>query len=149
MAKLPVSVLVVIHDPQGRVLLIERADHPGFWQSVTGSVEPEDASLLHTAAREVAEETGIRVQPADLQDWALSNVYEIYPAWRHRYAPGVTHNTEHLMSLCVPAGSPIRLSPSEHTAWQWLDWRAAADQCYSSSNAEALLLLPRFMRARP
>lgn len=149
MAKLPISVLVVIHDPQGQVLLIERADHPGFWQSVTGSVEPEDASLLHTAAREVGEETGICVQPDDIQDWGLSNVYEIYPAWRHRYAPGVTHNTEHLMSLCVPAGTLPRLSPREHTAWQWLEARAAADQCYSSSNAEALLLLPRFMRARP
>lgn len=53
------------------------------------------------------------------------------------------------MSLCVPPSSPIRLNPREHTAWQWLDWRAAADQCYSSSNAEALLLLPRFMPAHP
>ncbi len=145
MVKLPVSVLVVIHDLQGRVLLIERADHPGFWQSVTGSVEPSDLSLRHTAAREVAEETGIAAEPSHIVDWGLSNVYDIYPAWRHRYAPGVTRNTEHVMSLCVPARSPVRLSPQEHTAWQWLDWRAAADQCYSSSNAEALLLLPRFL----
>lgn len=149
MAKLPVSVLVVIHDPQGRVLLIERADHAGFWQSVTGSVEPEDDSLLHTAAREVGEETGIAAQPQDIRDWGLSNVYEIYPAWRHRYAPGVTRNTEHVMSLCVAPGTPVRLSPREHTAWRWLDWQAAADQCFSASNAEALLLLPRFLADGP
>lgn len=149
MTKLPVSVLVVIHSPEGQVLLIERADHAGFWQSVTGSVEPEDASLLHTAAREVAEETGIAATPSQIRDWGLTNVYEIYPAWRHRYAPGVTRNTEHVMSLCVPADTPVRLSPPEHTAWQWLDAPTAADLCFSGSNAEAVLLLPRFLGAQP
>jgi dATP pyrophosphohydrolase len=146
-AKLPVSVLVVIYTPARQVLLIRRADHAEFWQSVTGSVDPHDASLAHTAAREVQEETGLFAQPADLQDWGIANVYEIYPAWRHRYAPGVTHNTEHVFGLCVPAAAPVRLSPREHTDWQWLDWRAAADRCYSPSNAEAILLLPQFLTA--
>ncbi len=142
--KTPISVLVVIHTAAGEVLLIERTPQPGFWQSVTGSVEPGDASLAHTAQREVAEETGIPVPLTTLVDWGLSNVYEIYPAWRHRYAPGVTHNTEHLFSLCVPAGQPVRLSPREHRAWRWLPWREAAEACFSPSNAEAILLLPRF-----
>jgi dATP pyrophosphohydrolase len=143
--KQPLSVLVVIHTPALEVLLIRRADHAEFWQSVTGSVDAEDADLRHTAAREVQEETGLFVQPADLLDWGITNVYEIYPAWRHRYAPGVTHNTEHLFSVSVPQAGPVRLSPREHTAHQWLDWRAAADLCYSPSNAEAILQLPKFV----
>ena len=146
--KLPVSVLVVIHTPALEVLLIRRADHAEFWHSVTGSVDSEDVDLLHTAAREVLEETGLAVRPADLVDWGMTNVYEIYPAWRHRYAPGVTRNTEHLFSLCVPEAVPVRLSPREHTDWQWLNWCAAADLCFSPSNAEAILLLPKFLQTR-
>ncbi len=145
--KLPLSVLVVVHTPALEVLLIRRADHTEFWQSVTGSVDATDADLRHTAAREVQEETGLAVQPADLVDWCLSNVYEIYPAWRHRYAPGVTRNTEHVFSLCVPQAVPVLLSSREHTAWQWLDWRAAADRCYSPSNAEAILMLPKLSQS--
>ena len=147
-AKLPVSVLVVIYTPAREVLLIRRADHAEFWQSVTGSMEAFDTNLRQTAARELQEETGLSVQPEDLQDWGIANVYEIYPAWRHRYAPGVTHNTEHVFGLCVPSALPVRLNPLEHTAWQWLQWRAAADLCYSASNAEAILHLPEFLSLR-
>jgi len=144
--KRPVSVLVVIHTAVGQVLLIERAGQAGFWQSVTGSQDEGDADLLQTAVRELHEETRIVAQRADLCDWHLTNTYEIYPVWRHRYAPGVTHNTEHVMSLCVPRDTTIVLSPHEHTAYQWLDWREAADACFSPSNAEAILLLPRFFK---
>lgn len=142
--KIPESVLVVIHTPQLDVLLIERADQPGFWQSVTGSMDTLDEPLAQTAAREVREETGISARPEDFRDWALANVYEIYPVWRHRYAPGVTHNTEHVFSLCVPPGTAVTLSPREHRAWQWLPYREAADRCFSPSNAEAVLMLPQF-----
>ena len=142
--KIPESVLVVIHTPALEVLLIERADQPGFWQSVTGSMDAPDEPLAQTAAREVWEETGISARPDDFRDWALANIYEIYPVWRHRYAPGVTHNTEHVFSLCVPPGTAVRLSPREHSAWQWLPWREAADRCFSPSNAEAVLMLPKF-----
>jgi dATP pyrophosphohydrolase len=147
--KRPVSVLVVIHTPEAQVLLIERAAQPGFWQSVTGSQEESDASLLRTAQREVREETGIAAPQSAFVDWRLSNTYEIYPAWRHRYGPGVSHNTEHVFSLCVRAGTPVRLSPREHRAQQWLDRLAAADACFSASNSEALLLLPRLGRWTP
>lgn len=140
--KIPVSVLVVVHQSDGQVLLIERADHPGYWQSVTGSVDHEDEPLELTARREVAEETGIT--GGTLRDWQLSNVYEIYPVWRHRYASGVTHNTEHVFGLTVPAGTPVTLNPREHLHYQWLPWREAADRCFSPSNAEAILQLPRF-----
>ena len=143
--KIPESVLVVIHTRQLEVLLIERADNPGFWQSVTGSRDAPDEPLLQTALREVLEETGIAAKPAQLRDWAISNIYEIYPAWRHRYAPGVTHNTEHVFGLCLPEACAVTLSPQEHIAWQWLPHRAAADLCFSPSNAEAVLLLPRFL----
>ena len=143
--KIPESVLVVIHTPQRDVLLIERADHPGFWQSVTGSKDALDEPLVETARREVREETGIAVPSLQFQDWRLSNVYDIYPAWRHRYAPDVTRNTEHIFGLCLPDQCAITLSPCEHLAWQWLPYREAAGTCFSPSNAEAILLLPRFM----
>ena len=145
--KIPQSVLVVIHTPSLEVLLIERADAPGFWQSVTGAKDFEAEPWAATAAREVQEETGIHAL-ADgcvLADWDLENVYEIYPHWRHRYAPGVTHNTERVFGLQVPAGTPVRLNPREHTAYAWLPWQAAADRCFSPSNAEAVLWLPRMV----
>jgi dATP pyrophosphohydrolase len=145
--KIPESVLVVIHTPALQVLVIERADKPGFWQSVTGSKDRPDEPLRNTCVREVAEETGIvigsaAVPMAALKDWQLSNIYEIYPVWRHRYAPGVTHNTEHVFGLTVPAGTPVMLNPREHRNAQWLPWREAADLCFSPSNAEAILHLP-------
>ena len=143
--KIPESVLVVIYTPQLDVLLIERADHKGFWQSVTGSKDVLDEPLLETALREVWEETGIAATPAQLRDWQLSNVYDIYPAWRHRYARGVTRNTEHVFGLCLPGTCAVKLSLHEHTAWRWLPHRVAADECFSSSNAEAILLLPKFI----
>jgi dATP pyrophosphohydrolase len=144
--KIPESVLVVIHTPDLQVLMLERADRPGFWQSVTGSLDALDEPLVETARREVQEETGIDIAAVGgrLLDWQLRNVYEIYPVWRHRYAPGVTHNTEHVFGLTVPAGTPVRLAPREHLQYRWLPWREAADLCFSPSNAEAVLQLPRF-----
>ena len=145
--KVPESVLVVIHSAQLEVLLLERADQTGFWQSVTGSKDDPAEPLVQTCIREVEEETGIaiglHVALTALADWRLSNVYEIYPIWRHRYAPGVTHNTEHVFGLVVPAGTAVKLAPREHLQHAWLPWREAADRCFSPSNAEAILMLPR------
>ena len=145
MHKIPESVLVVIHTPELEVLLIERADKPGFWQSVTGSLDSLDEPLIVTATRELFEETGIVADGAGivLRDWQLSNIYEIYPVWRHRYAPGVTHNTEHVFGVCVARDTPVTLSPREHLQYQWLPYVDAADLCFSSSNAEAILQLPQ------
>ena len=143
--KIPESVLVVVYTPALDVLLIERADHPGFWQSVTGSKDFLNESLQDAAAREVREETGIDADPNQFRDWRVANIYEIYPAWRYRYAPGITRNTEHVFSLCVAPHTLVSLSPAEHTAFQWLPFRAAADACFSPSNAEAVLMLPRFL----
>ncbi|MGQ0523365.1 MAG: dihydroneopterin triphosphate diphosphatase [Betaproteobacteria bacterium] len=144
--KVPISVLVVIHTPALEVLLLERADRPGFWQSVTGS-QHEGETLERTAARETREETGIDVSRHPLTDWRKQNQYEIYRRWRHRYAPGVTHNTEHVFSLLLPAPLPIALAPREHLRYEWLPWRAAADRVFSWSNAEAIRELPQ--RATP
>jgi dihydroneopterin triphosphate diphosphatase len=142
--KIPESVLVVIHTPAHEVLLIERTDNPGFWQSVTGSKDNLIEDLQLTAQREVCEETGITATINQFINWSISNIYEIYPAWHSRYAPGVTRNTEHVFSLCVPRNTAVVLSPREHTAYQWLPYLQAADLCFSPSNAEAILLLPRF-----
>ena len=150
MYKIPESVLVVTHTADLQVLLIERADKAGFWQSVTGSLDAPDEPLHVTAARELFEETGIVADGAGivLRDWALANVYEIYPVWRHRYAPGVTTNTEHVFSVCVPRDVAITLSPREHVRYEWLPWLEAADRCFSSSNAEAILQLPHHIGAQ-
>ena len=138
--KRPVSVLVVIHTPALDVLLLNRASHPGYWQSVTGSQEKGEF-LIETARREVEEETGIAAGPHDIRDWRLSNRFEIFPEWRARYGPGVTHNTEHVFSLCVPEPCPVRLAPDEHLAARWLPWRNAAAACFSWSNRDAILML--------
>jgi dihydroneopterin triphosphate diphosphatase len=145
--KIPESVLVVIHTPELEVLLIERADRPGYWQSVTGSLDAPDEELAATAARELFEETGIVADGKDIRvrDWHMENIYEIYPVWRHRYAPGVTHNTEHVFSVCVPRDTAITLSPREHLQYAWYPYLEAADRCFSFSNAEAILQLPRHL----
>lgn len=138
--KQPVSVLVVIHTPDLQILMLERADKPGYWQSVTGSREDEEA-LLDTVRREVAEETGLDVGRYVLKDWQQSNVYEIYEHWRYRYAPGTTHNTEHVFSLLLPETLPIRLAEKEHLQYCWLPWRDAAQKAFSHTNSEAILRL--------
>ena len=138
--KRPESVLVVLHDGQGRALMLERVSPPGFWQSVTGSLE-EGETPFATALREVAEETGILLAPEELKDWHTQNEYEIYEHWRHRYAPGVTRNTEHVFSARIPATSPVRLSEREHRAYRWLPLAEAAHLAFSPSNREALLRL--------
>jgi dihydroneopterin triphosphate diphosphatase len=145
--KIPESVLVVIYTAALEVLLIERAEPVGFWQSVTGSRDSLSEPLRETAIREVREETGLEIGSSDLPasaltDWGMRNVYEIYPIWRHRYAPGVTHNTEHVFGLCLPRRMPVTLAPREHRAYRWCpDPLSAADLCFSPSNAEAILHL--------
>ncbi|KPC55431.1 Dihydroneopterin triphosphate pyrophosphatase [Amantichitinum ursilacus] len=138
--KQPFSVLVVIHTADLHVLLLERKDYPGTWQSVTGSRENNEA-LPEVAAREVFEETGITVAQFGLQDWQQQNVYEIFERWRHRYAPGVTHNTEHVFSVQVPTDIPVTLAPAEHTRFCWMPWQQAADAVFSPSNAAAIRAL--------
>ena len=138
--KIPVSVLVVIHTPDLQVLLLERADHPGYWQSVTGSQNPGE-TLRETAVREVAEETGLDATQFELTDWNQQNVYEIYAEWRNRYAPGVTRNSEHVFGLKLPGPLPIRVAEREHLGYVWLPWQEAADQCFSPSNSQAIRML--------
>lgn len=139
--KRPVSVLVVIHTPDLQVLLLDRASHPGYWQSVTGSQE-DGENLLETAQREVAEETGIIAPHCQFDDWQITNNFEIFAEWRYRYAPGVTHNTEHVFSLQLPQVQAVRIAPAEHLAYCWLPWKEAAEKCFSWSNRDAILMLP-------
>jgi dATP pyrophosphohydrolase len=141
MAKIPVSVLVVVHTRELEVLLLERASVPGFWQSVTGSLDREDESPEAAAAREVEEETGIRTGEGRLRAWRAAYTFEIYPMWRRRFAPGVTHNTEHVFGLELAGRRPVRLAAAEHTAHEWLPWRRAAERCFSWSNRDAIHML--------
>jgi dATP pyrophosphohydrolase len=146
--KQPFSVLVVVYTPELDVLLIERADFPEHWQSVTGSVEPGE-TLADAAVRELAEETGVRAADhGGVVDWQLEYVFEIFPKWRWRYPPGTTHNTEHVFGLEVPRRVPVRLTPREHLRHAWLPWREAAARCFSWSNRAAIETLPSRSPAR-
>lgn len=139
--KLPLSVLVVVHTAELEVLLLERAQRPGFWQSVTGSLDRPDEPFEAAAARELREETGIEAADGRLRRWNVAYTFEIYAQWRHRFAPGVTHNTEHLFSLELAGPAPVTLAPQEHTASAWLPWREAARKCFSWSNRDAILMV--------
>lgn len=140
MYKIPVSVLVVIHTPDRQVLLLERADHPGYWQSVTGS-QNQGETLSQTAVREVAEETGLDATRYQLTDWNIQNEYEIFEEWRWRYAPEVFHNTEHVFGLLLPEPVPVSVAAREHLNFIWLPGSEAAEKVFSSSNAEAIRML--------
>ena len=137
MFKTPISALVLIHTSDLQVLIMERADKAGYWQSVTGSLEAGETPK-QAALREVLEETGLDANQYDLQDWQASNIYEIYPHWRHRYAPGVVENIEHLFGLELPQAIPITLAQDEHTRYEWVDWREAANRVFSWTNIDAL-----------
>jgi len=139
--KQPVSALVVIYTAALEVLLLERADFPGYWQSVTGSRDGEE-TMMETAAREAFEETGVDARLYTLTDWHEQNVYDIYPKWQHRYPPGTTHNTEHVFGLQLPQQVTVKLSPREHLSYQWLSWDVAAEKVFSPSNRAAILQLP-------
>ena len=139
--KQPISALIVIYTSSLDVLLLERADFPGYWQSVTGSRDGEE-TLRETAIRETFEETGLDANCYVLTDWRVQNVYNIYPKWQHRYMPGTTHNTEHVFGLELPATLRVQLSPHEHLSYIWLPWREAADKVFSPSNRAAILQLP-------
>ena len=140
MFKTPISALILIHTSDLQVLIMERADKAGYWQSVTGSLEVGETPL-HAAVREVCEETGLEATQYNLQDWEMSNVYEIYEHWRYRYAPGVMHNTEHLFGLELVKPVPIKLAPDEHVQYEWVDWREAARRVFSWTNVDAIAKL--------
>lgn len=139
--KLPLSVLVVVHTANLEVLLLERAMRPGYWQSVTGSLDWADEALETAAAREVREETGIEAASGSLERWNVAYTFEIYLQWRHRFAPGVTHNTERVFGLALPGRVPVTIAPHEHLAFAWLPWREAAAKCFSWSNRDAIRIL--------
>ncbi len=139
--KLPVSVLVVVHTAAREVLLLERALRPGYWQSVTGSLDRADEPFAEAAAREVLEETAIDAARGRLARLDVAYTFEIYAQWRHRFAPGVVHNVEHAFALELPRRPPVRVAPAEHLAFAWLPWREAAAKCFSWSNRDAILML--------
>ncbi|MBE0616068.1 MAG: dihydroneopterin triphosphate diphosphatase [Burkholderiales bacterium] len=145
--KIPRSVLVVIYTADLQVLMMERAGWPGFWQSVTGSIDHENEPLAETAAREVLEETGIDTSHYRLEDWGIENNFEIFKKHRSRYAEGVTHNLEHVFGLALPAIVPVRLDPAEHLRYKWMPWKKAAERTPSWTNRDAILLLPERHRA--
>lgn len=144
--KLPVSVLVIVHTAEREVLLLERASRAGFWQSVTGSLDRPDEPPAEAAQRELREETGIAAPREGLRRWPLAYTFEIYERWRHRFAPGTTHNTEHVFSVELPGRVPVTLAPEEHVASRWLPWQEAAAQCFSWSNRDAIRILGQCAR---
>ena len=134
--KRPESVLVVIHTSEGEVLVLNRKDVPGYWQSVTGSLE-DGETPRETAVREVFEETGIKVAE-NLVDCHTQNLFTIPPAWKHRYAPDVVYNKEYVFTLLLQKREKIIINQEEHSAYLWLTKSEAILRISSSTNREAV-----------
>jgi len=135
--KRPESVLVLVYTEAGDVLLLRRRRPDDFWQSVTGSLEG-DETPEQAARRELFEETGLAVSTG-LVDCKITNRFPILPAWRPRYAPDVSHNTEYVFRLALTERLTIRINPEEHSEYQWLDRVSAAALASSYTNREAIL----------
>jgi dATP pyrophosphohydrolase len=135
--------LVVVHTDDGQVLRLLRREPSGFWQSVTGSLNPGETPIK-AARRELLEETGLH-SDSGLVDGGFINRYPIHPAWRHRYAPDVLDNTEHVFHLALPSVCDISLS-EEHMEYRWLPRDQAAEVAGSATDKAAILAL---LPARP
>jgi len=130
-------VLVLVHDQNQHILTLQRQDDPGFWQSVTGSLEPEELPE-QAAHREILEEINVDIVGLGFNLVNLHHTlqYEIRPQWRHRYPPGVTLNTEHWFALQISSQTPITLT--EHIAYQWLSQEQAITKMWSPSNRDVI-----------
>jgi len=133
--KRPESVLVVVYTTAGDVLLLQRRQPAGYWQSVTGSLEWGETPEV-AANRELFEETGLQLPVTDCRQ---SHTFPIHPAWQARYAAEVSTNLEHVFRVACPGRPAILLSRDEHTACRWLHRDAAAALVGSRTNREAIL----------
>lgn len=132
------SVLVVIYaENTRRVLMLQRRDDPDFWQSVTGSLET-DETPAETAIRELWEEVRLKIEAKStaLFDCDESIEFEIFPYFRYKYAPNVTHCREHWFLLAVEQEFTPELT--EHLAFQWVSPTRAIQMTKSPNNAEAI-----------
>lgn len=136
MWKRPISVLVMVCTENGQVLLLERTQPVGFWQSVTGSLKWGE-SAVQAARRELYEETGLLVGQR-LIDLHESRSFPIVPAWRARYAPSAYSNTEHAFMVRLPSRRLIRLNAAEHRRFRWLSAERAAVLASSWTNREVI-----------
>jgi 8-oxo-dGTP pyrophosphatase MutT (NUDIX family) len=141
----PESVLVIVHTRSLDCLVLERIAPTGFRQSVTGTLGWEETAA-QAAAREIREETGL--DPARLRDSGRSQTFAILPEWRHRFAPDVKENLEHVWYLEVPDRVAVTLNPAEHSAYEWLPLEEAIAKVSSWTNREALERLQRGAASR-
>lgn len=123
-------------------LLLHRTDsRGGFWQPVTGRVEPGETEA-ETAGREVAEETGV-VSGQSAVPLNFVHRYPLKEEWLVNYPPGTTHNEEYAFAVSVPPDAEIRIDPTEHDAFVWLPLEAALEKLVWPGNREALTLASR------
>lgn len=134
--KRPESVLVLVYTKTGDVLLLRRRHPADYWQSVTGSLEWDEAPRA-AARRELFEETGLEAAD-NLIDCAQQNEFPILPAWQGRYAPGTTQNTEYVFRIEFPRRPEIAINPLEHKEFIWMPREQARCRASSATNREAI-----------
>jgi lipoyl(octanoyl) transferase len=104
--------------PEAQVLVMRRTpERGGFWQIVTGRLE-QGESPEQAAARELEEETGLRVPVRDLRYRHSFALGELLP-------PRLVEETG--FAAWCPEDQAVRLG-SEHDAQEWLDVRSALER---------------------
>ncbi len=136
--KIPISTQIIVFTNQKQILLLQRKDNPNYWQSVTGSLEINEAPR-DCAIRELYEETNLNAYQYNFFSLGHMNQYTIYPEWRHRYEDGVNNNTEHLFALQLPKKENIIINKEEHLSYKWLNLEDAIKKVFSWTNRKALI----------
>ncbi|MFM1865859.1 MAG: hypothetical protein RIQ57_469 [Pseudomonadota bacterium] len=136
--KIPISTQIIVFTNQKQILLLQRKDNPNYWQSVTGSLEINEAPR-DCAIRELYEETNLNANQYNFFSLGHMNQYTIYPEWRHRYEDGVNNNTEHLFALQLPKKENIIINKEEHLSYKWLNLEDAINKVFSWTNRKALI----------
>jgi len=137
-----VSVAVLRRGSSGlEALLLKRHPHRGgFWQPVTGTIEPGEQPLA-CARRELGEETGLEAEVSGL-DYVHSF---LFGEPRPDRPPRIFQETA--FYALASQGGQVRLDSREHSEYAWLPAEAALDRVPFAGLKEALRRAIRAVQA--